>query len=243
MRLARLKKEEGDLRPGKAFKDCSDCPEMVVIPSGSFQMGGDMHGDEQPVHAVTISRGFALAKTEVTQGQWRAVMGSNPSNFSNCGDNCPVEQVSWDDAQEYVRKLSQKTGKSYRLPSEAEWEYACRAGSRQEYCGSDSIDSVAWYGNNSGSKTNSVGQKQSNRFGLYDMSGNVWEWVEDCDHDNYDGAPADGSAWTNGTCVRRVLRGGSWDYLPQVARSAKRLRNTPALRSSNGGFRLARMLP
>lgn len=138
-KLAGVKKEEAEMKLGKVFEDCPDCPDMVVIPGG-----------------------IAIGRTEVTQGQWRALMGNNPSHFASCGDTCPVEQVSWDDVQEYVRKLTQKTGKTYRLPTEVEWERACRAGSQQEYCGSDNIDSVAWYDGNSGNKTRSVAGKQPN---------------------------------------------------------------------------------
>ena len=141
----------------KAFKDCADCPEMVVIPAGSFEMGGT-GSREKPVHRVTL-RSFSMGKTEVTQGQWRAITGSNPSHFRNCGDSCPVEQVSWEDAKEFVSRLNSKTGKTYRLPSEAEWEYACRAGGRQEYCGSDSADNVGWYYVNSGNATHPVGKR------------------------------------------------------------------------------------
>lgn len=248
LKLARLKREEAELVPGKIFKDCADCPEMVVIPAGSFEMGSnDSDGDdeEKPVHAAMIVRAFALGKTEVTQGQWKAVMGNNPSHFSSCGDNCPVDNVSWNDAQEFVKKLGQKTGKTYRLPSETEWESACRAGSRQKYCGSDNIDSVAWYGDNVFGKTHAVSGKQVNAWGLADMSGNVWEWVEDCWHDNYTSAPTDGSAWTSGCGEegKRVLRGGSWSNLPQDARSATRHKNSPSKRNQFYGFRLARMLP
>jgi len=122
----------------KTFRDCPDCPEMVIIPAGSFDMGSN-NGEvnEKPVHRVTIAKPFAMGMTEVTQGQWKAVMGNNPSSFSNCGDTCPVEQVSWNDVQGFLQKLNAKTGKQYRLPSEAEWEYACRAEGKQEYCGSD----------------------------------------------------------------------------------------------------------
>jgi len=151
---------------GQTFKDCVDCPEMVVIPAGSFEMGSkDRDSDEKPVRRVNIN-GFAMGKTEVTQRQWRALMGSNPSRFSGCGPDCPVEQVSWNDAQDYVRKLSQQTGKTYRLPSEAEWEYACRAGGSQTYCGSDDVSAAGWYESNSGSKTNAVAGKQANAFGV-----------------------------------------------------------------------------
>ena len=217
---------------------CADCPEMVVIPAGSFEMGGT-NSDEQPVHRVTL-RSFSMGKTEVTQGQWRAVMGSNPSSFSNCGDNCPVEQVSWEDAKQFVSRLSAKTGKTYRLPSETEWEYACRAGGRQEYCGSDRADNVGWYYVNSGNATHPVAGKQVNAWGLHDMSGNVWEWTEDCWNQNYSNAPTDGSVWTSGACSQRVVRGGSWINNPQYLRSASRFRSTTANRYYNLGFRVAR---
>ena len=241
-KLAAMKKEEAELRPGKVFKDCADCPEMLYIPVGSFQMGG-MATDEQPIHKVTL-KAFALGKTEVTQGQWKALMGNNPSSFAQCGDDCPVENVSWDDTQAFISKLNQKTGKTYRLPSEAEWEYACRAGGQDEYCGSDSIDSVAWYGSNSGNKTHPVAGKQANAWGLYDMSGNVWEWKQDCWNDNYNGALDDGGAWTAGQCsVGRVLRGGSWLNYPQVASVTSRSRYVASIRSSSYGFRLAKMFP
>jgi formylglycine-generating enzyme required for sulfatase activity len=243
-RITKLKKEAALLaaqapkvpKAGKTFKDCADCPDMVVIPSGSFDMG-----ETGTTHRVTL-KGFALGKTEVTQGQWKAIMGSNPSGFPNCGDNCPVENVSWDDAKQFIQKLNAKTGKQYRLPSEAEWEYACRSGGKQEYCGSDDINSVAWYESNSGSATHSAASKQANAFGLFDMSGNVWEWVEDSYHDSYNGAPTDGSAW-QGDGAKRVLRGGSWGNEPQNTRAAFRDGVEPALRSSGSGFRLARMLP
>lgn len=234
-----------------SFRDCADCPEMLAIPPGSFEMGSNNgDADEEPVHRVNISRAFALGKTEVTQAQWRAVMGNNPSIFKNCGDNCPVENVSWDDAQAFIQKLNAKTGKQYRLPSEAEWEYACRADGKNEYCGGNNLASVAWYGasatpvGNSAKTTNRVAGKQANAFGLFDMSGNVWEWVEDSAHDSYAGAPTDGSAWP-GDGAKRVFRGGSWLNGPQFARAAVHVRGGPAYRDNDGniGFRLARMLP
>ncbi len=228
-------------RPGQVFKDCNDCAEMVVIPAGSFTMGGTS-GDEAPAHRVTISKPFALGKTEVTQAQWQAVMGSNPSNFTNCGGNCPVEQVSWDDIQTFIQRLNQKTGKHYRLPTEAEWEYACRGGQQTEYCGGDSIDSVAWYGSNSGSTTYPGAQKQANTFGLYDMSGNVWEWGQDSYHNSFNGAPNDGSEWS-GDGGGRVLRGGSWNNFPDDARSTFRYYDAPDFRDDDIGFRVARTLP
>ena len=232
-----------EMRPGRVFKDCADCPEMVVIPAGNFQMGSnDGNADEKPVHSSSI-RSIAMGKFEVTQGQWQALMGSNPSHFTQCGQDCPVEQVSWDDAQVFIQRLNAKTGKSYRLPSESEWEYACRAGSRQEYCGSDNVDAVAWYTSNSGGKTHAVAGKQTNAFDLHDMSGNVSEWVEDCWNANYSGAPTDGSAWKAGNCAQRVLRGGSWVNYPTSERAASRDGGDSTVRDSDFGFRLARMLP
>jgi formylglycine-generating enzyme required for sulfatase activity len=203
---------------GRVFKDCDDCPDMVEIPPGSFVMGSDQIQHATPAHQVSFAKPFALARTEITQGQWRAVMGGNPSYFVGCGDNCPVERVNWTDAQKFVRTLSEKTGQVYRLPSEAEWEYACRAGGSFAYCGSDNEDSIAHRRAGHGNKTHPVAGKQANAFGLYDMSGSVWEWMEDCWHDNYKGAPSDGSAWTTGeTCSRIVVRGGSWFHDPRPA--------------------------
>lgn len=252
LKLAAIAKEEADAaaiaRLGKVFRDCPECPEMVVIPAGSFEMGGRLLGQ----HRVVIGKPFALAKTEVTQRQWRDLMGSNPSHYADCGDDCPVDQVTWNDAQEYMRKLSQKTGKTYRLPSEAEWEYACRAGGRHTYCGSDDIDSVAWY--SSGfwiNQTHPVAGKQPNALGLYDMTGNLLEWTEDCFNQGYAGAPTDGSAWTSGNCAYRIARGGFWNTVPQQSTAEFRHLGEPALASrvvsyipSHAyGFRPARVLP
>ncbi|MDD2913791.1 MAG: formylglycine-generating enzyme family protein [Gallionella sp.] len=227
---------------GKSFRDTAGSIEMAVIPAGSFEMGFN------PSHRVTIAKPFELGKTEVTQAQWRAVMGNNPGYFKDCGDNCPVEQVSWNDAHEFIRKLNAKSGKQYRLPSESEWEYACRAGGQQEYCGSDDAGSVAWYGayavppGTSGKTTNPVATKQANAFCLHDMSGNVWEWVEDSNHESYNGAPADGSAWL-GDGVERMLRGGSWNFEAPFVRAAFRIGARAEFRSSSFGFRVARTLP
>ncbi len=186
---------------GQTIKDCADCPEMVVIPAGSFDMGSNEYSDEMPVRRVNLSS-FLLGKTEVTQSQWRAVMGSNPSYFSQCGDDCPVEQVSWNDAQDFALRLSQKTGKQYRLPSEAEWEYSARAGSNAKWSFGDSesqLGDYAWYRDNSKAwlgqaQTQRVAQKRPNAFGLFDMHGNVWEWTQDCWNGSYRGAPTDGTA-------------------------------------------------
>jgi len=223
------------------FKDCPNCASMVVIPPGSFEMG-----KEPNQHRVTISHPFALGKYEVTQAEWQAVMGSNPSHEK--GASLPVEQVSWNDIQEFIRLLSRETGKNYRLPSEAEWEYACRAGDADKYCGGDDVDRVGWYGaasdseGNSDKMTHPVGSKQANAFGLYDMSGNVWEWVEDPWHDTYAGAPADGSVW-QGDGTKRVIRGGSWLDYPLLARADFRVWAGAGKRSGDLGFRLAMSLP
>ncbi len=223
-------------------------PEMVAIPAGSFTMGwlngrdGEGYADENPAHTVRL-RHFELGKYPITQAQWQAVMGNNPSHFSKGGDTCPVEQVSWHDVQEFIQKLNQKTGQTYRLLSEAEWEYACRAGENHLYSGSNYVDQVAWHNGNSDGKTHPVGQKQANAWCLHDMSGNVWEWVQDTKHANYQGAPSDGSAWEDARATARVLRGGSWGNVPQNVRAASRSNNAPSGRVSNVGFRLARTLP
>ncbi len=236
------------LQPGEVVKDCDVCPRLVVIPGGRFMMGSPANEpgrdeDEGPQRTVEV-RSFLLGQTEVTQGQWKAVMGSNPSGFKDCGDECPVERVSWNDAQEYVRKLSERTGKRYRLPSEAEWEYAARAGSVTAWSfGNEEgrLGEHGWFNGNGGSKTQRVGSRKANAWSLYDMHGNVDEWVQDVWHDNYAGGPTDGSAWmTGGDQARRVLRGGSWVSSPQGLRSAYRLTITPANRFNSTGFRIAR---
>ncbi|MEB3190581.1 MAG: SUMF1/EgtB/PvdO family nonheme iron enzyme [Snowella sp.] len=251
--------------------------EMVKIPAGSFTMGSpdtdDMaYGDEKPQHRVNLQE-FYLGKYPVTQEQYQAVMGSNPSYFENNPKN-PVEQVSWDDAQEFCKKLNQLTGKEFRLPTEAEWEYACRAGTQTRYYFGDDqsvLKEYAWYGDNSGDsllntvkiwdadpngdnyykklmdnncKTHPVGKKKPNNWGLYDMSGNVWEWCEDPWHDSYANKPDniknDGNIiWSSSDELLRVLRGGSWDYNSRDCRSANRFRYDADVRIFNFGFRLA----
>ena len=186
-------------------------------------------------------KAFSLGKFEVTQEHWFALMGNLPSNFK--GRTLPVEQVYWDDAQAFVKKLSEKTGKQYRLPSEAEWEYAARAGSQTAYSFGDDareLGRYAWFGENAGQTTHPVGEKQPNAWGLHDMSGNVWEWAEDCWNANYNGAPTDGRAWTTGDCSQRVLRGGSWLFIPQFLRAALRYWGTAAGRGGYVGFHVAR---
>ena len=234
---------------GETVSHCSYCPDMVVIPAGSFMMGSNDYDSEKSPHPVTV-QSFEMGKTEVTQGQWKAVMGSdkNPSGFKTCGDNCPVEKVSWDMAQDYIRKLNAKSGRQYRLPSEAEWEFAARAGTSTQYFWGDSIGRNNANCDGCGSPwdnktTAPVKQFKPNAYGLYDMHGNVWEWVEDVWHGNYNGAPMDGSAWVSGGEQKyRVLRGGSWYGIPRFLRSADRDRDTADDGDSNTGFRLARTL-
>ena len=225
--------------------------QMVRIEGGTFTMGcqggffSACDADEKPAHQVRVSS-FEVSKYEVTQEVWAAVMGENPSHFQDC-PQCPVEQVSWEDVQAFLQKLNAGDAR-YRLPSEAEWEYAARGGAQSrggyEYAGSDNPNAVAWYAENSGSKTHPVGQKQANEVGLHDLSGNVGEWVQDCWNENYVGAPSDGQAWERGDCSRRVLRGGSWSDVPRHLRSALRYRNTADYRGTGHlGFRIARSLP
>jgi formylglycine-generating enzyme required for sulfatase activity len=202
-------------------------------------MGSTNGGNwEKPAHQVTIDYSFYMGKYEVTQAQWQSVMGNNPSNFKDCGGNCPVEQVSWDDAQNFVNKLNEgNDGFRYRLPTEAEWEYACRAGTTGDYAGT--LSEMAWFRENAGSKTHAVGGKQPNSWGLADMYGNVWEWCQDWYHETYDGAPTDGSAWLSGGGQKfRVMRGGSWNFDAPVLRSANRDRSSPVNRYFYIGFRV-----
>ena len=206
-------------------------------------MGSNDERMGKPPHSVTIKT-FVLAKYEVTQRQWKAVMGSNPSKFRSCGDSCPVESVSWNDIQLFLKKLNAKSGKTYRLPSEAEWEYACKAGGSYRYCGSDNANDVAWYEGNSRQRPNQVAQLKANAFGLFDMSGNVWEWVQDCYRVDYHGAPSDGSAWTEEGCDTRVVRGGTWENGGiHMNRAAYRGNQWASNRVATIGFRIARNVP
>lgn len=210
--------------------------DFVYVPAGSFMMGSD-GGVEKPAHRVTISKGFYVGKYEVTQAQWQHVMGSNPSFNKDC-DQCPVEQMALNGAQEFIKKLSAMDDEYiYRLLTEAEWEYAARAGTTDDYGGD--LDAMAWYDKNSGNKTHPVGQKQPNGFGLYDMHGNVQEWCEDLWHYNYNGAPNDGSAWmSGGESQHWVLRGGSYDGNLYGQSSTARLAGSPSDRYFEVGFRL-----
>jgi formylglycine-generating enzyme required for sulfatase activity len=226
--------------------------EMVYIPGGTFMMGSpatrkDKYNWENPQHQVTVSAFFA-GKYPITQAQWQVVMEYNRSYFR--GDKRPVEMVSWDEAGEFCRKLSEKTGKSYRLLSEAEWEYACRARTSTPFYFGDAItpDLVNYYGDYvfyTGKygpyrqQTTDVGSFPPNAFGLYDMHGNVWEWCSDKWHDNYDGAPNDGSSWETGTYQCRVQRGASWKDTANRCRSVVRNSYEPGYCNSQMGFRVA----
>jgi len=226
--------------------------DMIAIPGGSFVMGSPSteagrYSDEGPQRTVTVAP-FFMGKYEVTQAQYQAVMGNNPSDFK--GAKRPVESVNWDEAVEFCRKLTQNTGKTYRLPSEAEWEYACRAGTTTPFYFGDTItpDLVNYDGNNPyGSapkglwreQTTDVGSFPPNAFGLYDMHGNVWEWCSDKWHGNYNGAPTDGSSWETGTDNNRVRRGGSWNHDAVLCRSAVRSYDSAVHRWWNRGFRVA----
>ena len=217
---------------------------MVRVKGGTFQMGAtseqgsDAYDDEYPVHSVTLSD-YYIGQTEVTQELWEAVMGDNPSYFT--GDNqCPVERVSWDDCQEFIKKLNRLTGKNFRLPTEAEWEYAARGGNKSKgykYSGSNDADAVAWYNKNSGSKTQPVAQKQSNELGLYDMSGNVWEWCQDWYGDYTSRSQSNPKGANTGS--DRVLRGGSWFDYARYVQVSYRHNCTPDTRFSGYGLRLA----
>jgi len=214
--------------------------EFVWIPPGNFLMGANDNDfpSQQPVHEVTIRNGFYLGKYEVSQAQWQAVMGSNPSHFKECGGNCPVENVSWDDAQEFISKLNQiKDGYTYRLPTEAEWEYSCLAGTTGDYAGN--LDALGWYRTNSGDKTHPVGQLSPNGFGLFDIYGNVQEWCQDLFHYSYVGAPTNGSAWLTGNeSTSRVVRGGAWSFEERYIKSARRNDRAPTERSPATGIRV-----
>jgi formylglycine-generating enzyme required for sulfatase activity len=290
-------------KPGNVFRDCPDCPEMVVIPDGSFTMGSSAseetwaatHGwdaeqhkiplwsfalavaDEAPRHKVSL-RSFALGKYDVTRREYAAFVSEteyrsdggcydngNPNSPKRAGaswknpsfkqtDNDPVICVSWDDAQAYVSWLNQKLQRSgsasgdapYRLPTESEWEYAARAGTTTRFWWGDDESAAAahaWYKKNSGGQTHPVGLKPANRFGLYDMAGNVWQWTQDCYAESYAAAPNNGTAAEMGNQCLRVDRGGSWHYPTWLLRSATRERNPADYRGGVMGFRVARTLP
>ena len=225
---------------------------MIAVEGGTFNMGAqyidssgtnydnDAVSDEKPVHSVTLSD-YYIGETEVTQELWEAVMGSNPSHFGG-NPQRPVETVSWDDCQEFITKLNQLTGKNFRLPTEAEWEYAARGGNKSQgykYSGSNTIGDVAWYDDNSNSRTHNVKTKSPNELGIYDMSGNVWEWCHDWYNSNYYSNSPQTNPTGPSTGSYRVNRGGSWDDIAKFCRVSVRINYDPDGRFSNYGFRLA----
>jgi formylglycine-generating enzyme required for sulfatase activity len=252
------------LKPGESFREClKDCPEMIVIPAGSFVMGSpsdekgryDNEGDgDDRQHKVTIAKPFAVSKLEVTFAQWDACVSAGGCPHDGIASDQgwgrgarPVINVSWNDAKQYAAWISRMTGKKYRLLSEAEWEYAARAGTQTAFFWGQDPGQGNANCNKCGAKWNDdrtapAGSFPPNRFGLYDMSGNVWEWVEDCYHQSYSGAPDDGSVWAGGDCSLHLVRGGSWFDIPEDARSAMRFPDSTGARSFNLGFRVARTL-
>lgn len=239
--------------PGSDFAECGNgCPAMVVVPVGKFMMGrAGFHGrHEEPQHEVTIAKPFAVGSTEITFAEYDqcVILGACPhASDSGWGHNDrPVINVSWEDAKGYADWLSRMTGKPYRLLTEAEWEYAARARSAGEWGFGDEealLGDYAWYYENSRGQTQPVAKKKVNAFGLFDMHGNVYEWVEDCYKENYEGAPPDGIAVDqSGDCSDRVVRGGSWGSTIVNLRSADRDRNPAGYRDFLLGFRVARTL-
>jgi formylglycine-generating enzyme required for sulfatase activity len=226
--------------PGQAWTDPATGIELRWIPAGSFTMGSpsDEPGrfdNEDPQHAVRISRGFWMGAFEVTQGQYETVMGANPSHSRQAGTRAPVDTASWDDAHAFLYQLNAK-GESvvYSLPTEAQWEYACRAGTTSTWYAD--LNTIAWYSFNSNGTTHPVGQKQANAWGLYDMLGNVWEWCQDWYGDYPSGSSTDPSGPTSGTS--RVLRGGSWLLPAWCSRAACRRGGVPSVRVDHYGFRV-----
>jgi formylglycine-generating enzyme required for sulfatase activity len=269
-KVAKSKKVvQSSLKPGQIWRDPFLRMSFVWVPGGCFEMGcGDWSEDcdnsEKPLHKVCVN-GFWMARHEVTQGQWERIMGYNPSGFKGCGSLCPVEKVSWHEALEFASMLTQKTGYTFRLPTEAEWEYACRSGGKkQEYAGGGSLEAAAWYKSNAGGGPHTVGRKQPNGLGIYDMSGNVWEWCLDIsdkkayskaqgtlgnpvfvgdqyadlygeDYDKILRALKDASGY-------RIVRGGSWGNAAYRLRCSARIKGRPGSRRDWLGFRLVREL-
>jgi formylglycine-generating enzyme required for sulfatase activity len=243
---------QSSLEPGDTFRDCADCTELVVVPTGDFVMGSKDTPYEQPERPISIPAPFAIGRREVTFGEWDrcaddGVCKNRPDDHGWGRGEQPVINVSWEDAKQFVTWLSQKTGKKYRLPTEAEWEYAARAGTKTPF----------WWGRDVGAgravcancttpppqKMAAAGSLRPNGFGLYDTAGNAAEWVEDCWNDNYRNAPKDASAWTAGDCRLRVLRGGNFTSPAAAVRSSARFRYDIDVRYYANGFRVVRELP
>lgn len=243
-------------KPGADFRDCATgCPLMVIIPAGAFMMGSpenepDRMSTEGPQHEVTIARPFAVSRFEVTFDEWDACVAAAacPRVADHWGrGHMPVINVSWEDARQYARWLSQVVGKPYRLPTEAEWEYAARAGASTRYSWGDdpaigSANCDGCGGEPSRQQTLPVGSFKPNAFGLYDMHGNVWEWVEDCWHKTYANAPTDGTAWLDTDPSFRVIRGGSWHNESELVRAAVRFQRNIHVQFDTLGFRVVRTI-
>jgi formylglycine-generating enzyme required for sulfatase activity len=240
-------------QPTGSISDCDSCPEMLVLQPGSFVMG-DANGDrsEKPAHRVTIRKAFAIGKYEVTLGQWNACTQAGACKAipeaTSWSDQSPARDLSWTDAQQYVRWLSKQTGQKYRLPTEAEWEYAARAGTSTRYWWGEKMQPGKANCKGCGGDWNNdapvnVDVFPPNPYGIYGMNGGVWEWVEDCWQKDYDGAPTDGSAWTSSDCRENVIRGGSWRNDSTYAHSASRFTYDTTVRYILNGFRVARTLP
>ena len=261
---AEAERQRRERQPGARLRDCETCPQLVVVPLGSFMMGSPdsewgRFNNEGPQRRVTIAEPFAVSVYEVTFGEWDACVNEGGCNgYQPHGEGWgrggrPVINVSWDDARAYVKWLSQRTGKRYRLLSESEWEYVARAGTMEPFhtgatISADQANYDSSYTYVSGQKgryrgrTVQVGTFSPNAFGLHEVHGNVWEWTQDCWNEDYTGAPADNRAWETGECEQRVLRGGSWGDVPWLLRSADRGKNEPGIRDPKIGFRIARTL-
>ena len=261
---AEAERQRRERQPGARLRDCETCPQLVVVPLGSFMMGSPdsewgRFNNEGPQRRVTIAEPFAVSVHEVTFGEWDACVNEGGCNgYQPHGEGWgrggrPVINVSWDDARAYVKWLSQRTGKRYRLLSESEWEYVARAGTMEPFhtgatISADQANYDSSYTYVSGQKgryrgrTVQVGTFSPNAFGLHEVHGNVWEWTQDCWNEDYTGAPADNRAWETGECEQRVLRGGSWGDVPWLLRSADRGKNEPGIRDPKIGFRIARTL-
>jgi len=241
-------------KAGTTIKDCDVCPELVIVRAGNFMMGSnDFRPDEKPVRKVTIGAPLAVGKFEVTFAEWDACVADGgcshkPGDEGWGRGKRPVINVPWTDiTKQYLPWLSRKSGKTYRLLTEAEWEYVQRAGTTSRYSWREKIGKGNAVCDGCGSRwdnkqTAPVGSFEANAFGLHDLHGNVWEWVQDCYKDSYRGAPTDGSAVTTGKCEGRVLRGGSWNFYPRWLRASARRTFGPGYRDNNVGFRVVRML-
>ncbi|MBL4614631.1 MAG: formylglycine-generating enzyme family protein [Magnetovibrio sp.] len=236
------------------IKDCEQCPELAIIPPGTFTMGTDgRHKAERPAHEVTIDKAFAIGIYEVSFDEWQVCLDEGACGAKRPDDHAwgtglrPVINITWHEAKLYLDWLSKKTGKTYRFPTEAEWEYAARAGTEGEYSWGDKIGKARANCRDCGAKISHKSQPvdsfKANPWGLYNMHGNVWEWTEDCWNKTYVGAPNDGSAWLQGDCRQRVMRSGSWYYFSKNLRSSWRAKNHAQVKSYGIGFRVLRELP